>query len=200
MREVKQLKYAIAGLGITSFIFALSALSSELWWTSDKGSHGIWTAKVAEKREALRIGEYRGYKGLEAVRGFQLTNTLILLAAGVFSFVKAVKGDNSRASGIGSAFATSFTFSGKHVFLFSFFLSSVFFLSSFLSSFLFVFLSDFVSFEIDFALVLSFALEVFEEVVFELEEFFDLYNTLFYEIPAEGSINSHTFLIERSFE
>ena len=130
MREVKQLKYAIAGLGITSFIFALSALSSELWWTSDKGSHGIWTAKVAEKREALRIGEYRGYKGLEAVRGFQLTNTLILLAAGVFSFVKAVKGDNSRASGIGSAFATSFTFSGKHVFLFSFFLSSVFTIGS----------------------------------------------------------------------
>lgn len=38
-----------------------------------------------------------------------------------------------------------------------------------------------------------------EETV-SVEEFFDLYNTLFYEIPAEGSINSHTFLIERSYE
>lgn len=38
-----------------------------------------------------------------------------------------------------------------------------------------------------------------EETV-SVEEFFDLYNTLFYEIPAEGSVNSHTFLIERSSE
>jgi|TARA_R110002050_G_scaffold168851_2_gene300295 hypothetical protein len=33
-----------------------------------------------------------------------------------------------------------------------------------------------------------------------IEEFFILYNTLFYEIPATGTINSHTFLIERSSE
>ena len=33
-----------------------------------------------------------------------------------------------------------------------------------------------------------------------VEEFFYLYNNLFYEIPAEGSVNSHTFLIERSSE
>ena len=121
MREVNQLKYAIAALGVMSFVFALSAVSSEVWWTSDKGSHGIWTVKVAERRAALRIGEYEGYKGLEAVRGFQLTNTLILLAAGVFSLVKAVKGSDSRASGIGSAFAASFTFSGKNIFLLSFY-------------------------------------------------------------------------------
>ena len=38
-----------------------------------------------------------------------------------------------------------------------------------------------------------------EETV-SVEEFFDLYNTLFYEIPAEGSVNSHTSLIERSSE
>lgn len=38
------------------------------------------------------------------------------------------------------------------------------------------------------------------EVVFTVEEFFELYNTLFYEIPAEGDINSHRFLIERSTE
>ena len=38
------------------------------------------------------------------------------------------------------------------------------------------------------------------EETISVEEFFDLYNTLFYEIPAEGSINSHTFLIERSSE
>ncbi|CBY14903.1 unnamed protein product [Oikopleura dioica] len=112
MIETKRLRtYAIAALGATSFIFALSAVSSEVWWTSEKGSHGIWTIKMAEKRIALRIGEYRGYKGLEAVRGFQLTNTLILLAAGIFSLVKAVKGVDSRARGIGSAFAASFTFS-----------------------------------------------------------------------------------------
>lgn len=38
-----------------------------------------------------------------------------------------------------------------------------------------------------------------EEVV-TVEQFFTLYNTLFYEIPAEGSIDSHRFLIERSTE
>jgi len=85
---------------------------------------------MAEKRIALRIGEYRGYKGLEAVRGFQLTNTLILLAAGIFSLVKAVKGVDNRARGIGSAFAASFTFSGKHMCFFSFYLSLVFTIGS----------------------------------------------------------------------
>ena len=38
------------------------------------------------------------------------------------------------------------------------------------------------------------------ETVFTVEEFFELYNTLFYEIPAEGDINSHRFLIQRSTE
>lgn len=33
-----------------------------------------------------------------------------------------------------------------------------------------------------------------------VEEFFDLYNELFYEIPAEGDINSHRFMINRSTE
>lgn len=37
-----------------------------------------------------------------------------------------------------------------------------------------------------------------EEV--SVEQFFDLYQTLFYEIPAEGSINSHTYLIRQSTE
>jgi hypothetical protein len=38
-----------------------------------------------------------------------------------------------------------------------------------------------------------------EEVV-TVEEFFNLYQTLFYQIPAEGGVNSHTYLIERSKE
>lgn len=38
------------------------------------------------------------------------------------------------------------------------------------------------------------------ENVFTVEEFFNLYNELFYEIPAEGGINSHRFLIDRSTE
>jgi len=36
--------------------------------------------------------------------------------------------------------------------------------------------------------------------VFTVEEFFELYNTLFYEIPATGEVNSHQFLINRSTE
>ena len=38
------------------------------------------------------------------------------------------------------------------------------------------------------------------EDVFTVEQFFDLYNQLFYEIPAEGSINSHQVLINKSSE
>jgi len=38
------------------------------------------------------------------------------------------------------------------------------------------------------------------EDTFTVEEFFDLYTSLFYDIPAEGEINSHQFLIQRSSE
>ena len=33
-----------------------------------------------------------------------------------------------------------------------------------------------------------------------VEEFFTMYNTLFYDIPAEGATNSHKFLVEQSGE
>tara|TARA_R100001509_G_scaffold165357_2_gene146586 strand:- start:2131 stop:2706 length:576 start_codon:yes stop_codon:yes gene_type:complete len=33
-----------------------------------------------------------------------------------------------------------------------------------------------------------------------IEEFFDQYNSLFYDIPAQGEINSHQFLVEQSGE
>lgn len=33
-----------------------------------------------------------------------------------------------------------------------------------------------------------------------VDEFFDLYNTLFFEIPATGEINSHQYLVARSTE
>jgi len=38
------------------------------------------------------------------------------------------------------------------------------------------------------------------EEVATVEDFFTLYNTLFYEIPPEGDINSHRFLINTSTE
>lgn len=38
------------------------------------------------------------------------------------------------------------------------------------------------------------------EETISVEEFFNLYNSIFYDIPAEGDINSHQFLIERSRE
>lgn len=38
------------------------------------------------------------------------------------------------------------------------------------------------------------------EETISVEQFFDLYNSIFYDIPAEGDINSHQFLIERSRE
>lgn len=36
------------------------------------------------------------------------------------------------------------------------------------------------------------------ENTISIEEFFNLYNTLFYQIPISGSINSHQYLIEQS--
>lgn len=38
------------------------------------------------------------------------------------------------------------------------------------------------------------------EEVFTVEQFFELYTQLFYEIPIEGSIDSHQVLIDRSSE
>jgi len=41
-----------------------------------------------------------------------------------------------------------------------------------------------------------------EEVVDEItqDDFFDAYNTLFYEIPLTGEVDSHQYLIKRSTE
>ena len=33
-----------------------------------------------------------------------------------------------------------------------------------------------------------------------IEEFFEIYNSIFFDIPAEGDINSHRFLVETSGE
>ena len=33
-----------------------------------------------------------------------------------------------------------------------------------------------------------------------VEEFFNLYNTIFYDIPVEGDINSHTYIVKTSGE
>jgi hypothetical protein len=33
-----------------------------------------------------------------------------------------------------------------------------------------------------------------------VEQFFELYNNLFYDIPAEGDTNSHAYLVQRSGE
>tara|TARA_R110001592_G_scaffold214977_1_gene468056 strand:- start:2160 stop:2669 length:510 start_codon:yes stop_codon:yes gene_type:complete len=38
------------------------------------------------------------------------------------------------------------------------------------------------------------------EETISVEEFFTLYNSIFYNIPAEGNVNSHQFLIEKSRE
>lgn len=35
---------------------------------------------------------------------------------------------------------------------------------------------------------------------FTVEEFFDLYNELFFQIPATGEVNSHEYLVARSTE
>lgn len=41
--------------------------------------------------------------------------------------------------------------------------------------------------------------EPIEEQV-TVDEFFTLYEQLFYEIPVEGDVNSHTYIIQRSSE
>ena len=38
------------------------------------------------------------------------------------------------------------------------------------------------------------------EETISVEQFFDLYNSIFYDIPAEGDVNSHEFLIKTSSE
>lgn len=38
------------------------------------------------------------------------------------------------------------------------------------------------------------------EVVTTVDEFFQIYENLFYEIPKEGSVNSHEYLVKQSTE
>lgn len=37
-----------------------------------------------------------------------------------------------------------------------------------------------------------------EENTLTVEQFFSYYNTIFYDIPAEGDINSHAYLVKKS--
>jgi hypothetical protein len=39
-----------------------------------------------------------------------------------------------------------------------------------------------------------------EENTITVEQFFKYYNTIFYDIPIEGDINSHTYLVQKSGE
>ena len=39
-----------------------------------------------------------------------------------------------------------------------------------------------------------------ENLVFSIEDFFELYESLFYQIPKEGDTNSHRYMLERSAE
>jgi hypothetical protein len=39
-----------------------------------------------------------------------------------------------------------------------------------------------------------------KENTITVEEFFSYYNTIFYDIPVEGNINSHAYLIKKSGE
>jgi uncharacterized protein YbgA (DUF1722 family) len=42
--------------------------------------------------------------------------------------------------------------------------------------------------------------QVEEEQTFTLDEFFELYEQLFYQIPKEGEINSHQYILEKTAE
>jgi hypothetical protein len=39
-----------------------------------------------------------------------------------------------------------------------------------------------------------------EEITFTIDDFFELYDQLFYQIPREGDINSHRYILEREAE
>lgn len=39
-----------------------------------------------------------------------------------------------------------------------------------------------------------------QELTITVAQFFSYYNTIFYDIPIEGSINSHTYLVQKSGE
>jgi hypothetical protein len=42
--------------------------------------------------------------------------------------------------------------------------------------------------------------QIVEESIFTLDDFFELYEQLFYQIPKEGEINSHRYMLEKSAE
>lgn len=51
----------------------------------------------------------------------------------------------------------------------------------------------------EFSQLISQSTEVVDDSI-DQDEFFDAYNTLFYEIPLTGETNSHQYLIKRSTE
>ena len=52
--------------------------------------------------------------------------------------------------------------------------------------------------DIEFSQLFSTSIELVNNLT--VDEFFELYNTLFFEIPIEGNLNSHKYIIKQSTE
>ena len=84
------LQIAAAACGSIAFLFALIAVSTEGWWSSNTVNHGLWTATVNNQKEKIFIGLDIGYRGLETVRGFNIISVLVLfsgLCTSIISFI-----------------------------------------------------------------------------------------------------------------
>jgi len=86
-----ELKKAIgSAVGTLAFILALVSVATDSWWQTERIKHGLWTAKINDKSETILIGDARGYRGLEVVRGFGIVAILVLLSGAITSIMSLI--------------------------------------------------------------------------------------------------------------
>merc|ERR1711956_96226 len=88
-RRKMEVKKAIgSAVGALALVFALVALTTNSWWQTEQIKHGLWSANINDEVEKIFIGDARGYRGLETVRGFCII--LVLVSGFITSVVSLI--------------------------------------------------------------------------------------------------------------
>ena len=89
-RKELNVKAIGSAVGALALVFALVALTTNSWWQTEQIKHGLWSANINDEVEKIFIGDARGYRGLETVRGFCIISVLVLVSGFITSVVSLI--------------------------------------------------------------------------------------------------------------
>ena len=118
-RELPSVQAIGSAVGTLALVFALVAITTNSWWQTAQIKHGLWSASINDEVEKIFIGDARGYRGLETVRGFGIVSILVLISGFITSVMSLIpKWSDQMSSQVGVwTYATSAIFISKPLFL-----------------------------------------------------------------------------------